>query len=359
MVVEHGGNVAALSEQLGYLSEDCLDFSANINPMGLSTRLKKHLTANLEQLLHYPDIHYRKSRTFLADYHQVGFEQVLLANGAVDVFYELAQYFRPQKVLTLSPTFMEYEKAFLQVGSKVSYHVLDAPDYSWNFESMLPSLEDLSAGDLLVVCNPNNPTGSLVDAKELMRLDDYLVAKGIVLVLDEAFLDFLEEEEHYSFIPHLKSYPNTVVVRSLTKFYALPGLRLGYALTYHPSCFKEISEKRPPWTINALADSAVPIILSDRAYQKQTRAWLKAEQDFLFEGLLAMSAFSVLRPTVNYIFFEFHGGFDLRERLWEQKIFIRSCKNYHHLTQNHYRIAVRSRKENEQLLRALKEVCHG
>ena len=356
MKVEHGGNAGALAESLGYRLEDCLDFSANINPLGLSPALRAGLIEAIDSLVHYPDIDYSKSRQFLADYHGLDRSNVLLANGAVEIFYELARYFKPEKLVTLSPTFMEYEKAFQQQGSQIGRFVLQGPDYSWTFDDLLPSLEPLSQGDAVLICNPNNPTGSLVTNAVLTELAGYLLEKGAILILDEAFIDFLEDQDDYSFQSYLKAYPNTVIVRSLTKFYAIPGLRLGYALSCHPACFQEIEGSRAPWTVNSLADQVLPLLLTDRAYQEQTRQWLKTEQDFLYQGLAALPQLAVVRPSANYIFFEYQGQLDLRAALWQRKIFIRSCQNYHDLGPNHYRIAIRSRQENEQLLQALRTV---
>ncbi|GGE33435.1 threonine-phosphate decarboxylase CobD [Streptococcus himalayensis] len=358
MRVEHGGNAATLAEKMGYQLEDCIDFSANINPFGLSDSLKEALIGAMEQLVHYPDIDYRKARSALAHHHNCDLEQIALSNGAVELFYELARYFQPKQVLTLSPTFMEYEKAFVQVGATRTECVLSAPDYSWELEELLEAASDLQAGDVVLICNPNNPTGSLKDSQSLRQLAKCLAEREIILILDEAFMDFLEEEGRYSFIPYLKDFPNVLVVRSLTKFYAIPGLRLGYALSYHP-CLATIQENRAPWTVNTLADTAVPVILADKAYQEKTRHWLKEEKDFLFESLSRFPCLKVTYPTVNYLFFEYQGELDLREELRNHRIFIRSCSNYHHLSNGHYRIAIRSREENERFLTALEAVLEN
>ncbi|MBF0777613.1 threonine-phosphate decarboxylase CobD [Streptococcus cuniculi] len=356
MRVEHGGDAAALAETLGYPLEECIDFSANINPFGLSEQLKSTLVSAMEQLTHYPDIYYRKARLALSEHHNCDLENLALSNGAVELFYELARYFRPKQVLTLSPTFMEYEKAFTQVGARVKECVLKAPDYHWDCENVLEAACDLSRGDVVLICNPNNPTGTLQDNQTLKKVAAALAEKGIILIIDEAFMDFLSEEETYSFIPYLAEFTNSIVVRSLTKFYAIPGLRLGYALSYHPTCLTEIQDKRAPWTVNTLADTAVPVIVADKVYQDKTRKWLVQEKEYLFHQLSQFSCLIPVKPSVNYLFFEYQGELDLREELRKYKIFIRSCSNYRQLSSQHYRVAIRSRKENERLLAALRTV---
>ncbi|MGQ7553777.1 threonine-phosphate decarboxylase CobD [Streptococcus suis] len=362
MKVEHGGNMNQLASDFGFRPEDCLDFSANINPLGLSEKVKSKIIETLDCLVHYPDVTYSQSKAALAEYHSCPTQQILLSNGAVDIFYELARYVKPKKILLLSPTFMEYEKAFKQVGSDIIYHVLERPHYSWTFESILPNLEKLSSGDLVLICNPNNPTGTVVPTDTLLLVAEFLRQKGVYLVLDEAFMDFITDSDSYSMVAHLKDYQNVIVVRSLTKFYAIPGLRLGYALSSNTDLIAAIDEMRPPWTINALADALVPVILKDSEYHHATEEWLKSEQEFLYKELTALPDLQVLPPTVNYIFFEYEGNESLRELLIQEKIFIRSCHNYHHLNDRHYRVAIRSREENCRLIEAFRSVlgkCDG
>lgn len=356
MKIEHGGNAGALAKRFGYLPEDCIDFSANINPLGISQKLQDCLLESIPSLAYYPDADYIRSRTYIARYHGQPADCVLIANGAVDIFYELARYFQPARLLLLSPTFMEYEKAFSQVGSEMLYHVLSGPDYQWNFTDILSSLLLLSEGDAVLICNPNNPTGSLVSAAELRKIAEFLAKRKVILIIDEAFVDFLENEQEYSFISSLQMSPNSIVVRSLTKFHAVPGLRLGYAVTHHPACLPAIETNRPPWTVTAFADKAVPVILADKDYQEQTRQWLLEEKEFLFRGLSEFPELLVTEPAVNYIFFECRLAIDLRKALWRRKIFIRSCRNYHQLTERHYRVAVKGRDDNAKLLEALKDI---
>ncbi|MGQ7337512.1 threonine-phosphate decarboxylase CobD [Streptococcus suis] len=362
MKVEHGGNMNQLACDLGFHPEDCLDFSANINPLGLSDKVRLSIIQSLDKLVQYPDVTYSQSKATLAEYHSCQPQQILLSNGAVEIFYDLARYLKPKKILLLSPTFMEYEKAFKLVGTEPIYHVLEGPDYSWTFESILPNLEKLSSGDLVLICNPNNPTGTLVSNQSLLLMAEFLRQKGAYLVLDEAFMDFVLDKAAYSLEDHLKDYQNVIVVRSLTKFFAIPGLRLGYALSSNTDLIAAMDDMRPPWTINALADALLPVILKDSEYHHATEEWLKSEQEFLYRELTALPYLKVLPPTVNYIFFEYEGNDSLRELLIQEKIFIRSCHNYHHLNDRHYRVAIRSREENVRLIEALRSVlgkCDG
>lgn len=356
MKVEHGGNMKTLALKMGYQLEECIDFSANINPLGLSDKLKKTLEESFSTLIQYPDIDYDLPRSHIAKYHGCDKESVLLANGAVEVFYDLARVLQPKRLLLLSPTFMEYEQAFKQVGTEMVYHRLSSPSYVWSLEGVLKDLAQLNRGDVVLICNPNNPTGQVVGQEELLFLANELSKRGLFFILDEAFVDFLNQEDRYSLIPYLGDFPNLVVVRSLTKFYAIPGLRLGYALTKFPDLWARIEEIRPPWTVNTLAAAAVSCLLEDKDYRSETRKWLVTEQAFLYDGLASFDTLRVVKSSVNYIFFEYLGKLDLRQELWKKKIFIRSCRNYHNLTVNHYRVGIRKREDNRRLLEALDEL---
>lgn len=140
------------------------------------------------------------------------------------------------------------------------------------------------------------------DSQTFKQVATALLEKGIILIIDEAFMDFLKEEQ-YSFIPYLAECPNVIVVRSLTKFYAIPGLRLGYAVSYHPTCLLDLQENRAPWTVNTLADTAVPVMLADKLYQEKTRDWLEQEKTYLFSQLCRFSCLQPVHPSVNYLFF--------------------------------------------------------
>lgn len=358
MIVEHGGNGRLLAEKNGNSSEKWIDFSANINPLGVSKSLRQVLVDSIDRITEYPDISNQYEKDLLREHHGNQDLEILLSNGAVGLFYELAQTLKPKRLLILSPTFMEYEKAFHQEGTEILYHHLTAPHFTWTVEGLLSDTDQLEAGDVVLLCNPNNPTGSLAPVGHLLEIGKRLLEQNIHFILDEAFIDFLEDEKEVSFVPYLGEFANAIVVRSLTKFYAIPGLRLGYALGTHP-CLAKMNERRAPWTINALALQALPVILKDRDYQTQTLKWLQKEKEFLYQSLETFSALRVLKPTVNYIFFQYTGAKDLREELWRYNIFIRSCANYRNLTSDYYRIAIRSREENSCLLAALEAILGG
>lgn len=356
--VEHGGNLAHLAALAGYEPTDCIDFSANINPLGLSRAVRNHLIRELDHLTVYPDVKQRQARDYLATYHGLEPENFLLCNGAVEAFYDFARWLQPKRAWILEPTFLEYRKAFASTGAQIQSIPLKEPAFTWTFESLRLDLAAVQEGDVVVLCNPNNPTGTQSSRSELEELVMWLGRRGAWCLLDEAFIDFIEEEDA-SLLPLLQKLEKLVIVRSLTKFFALPGLRLGYMTTGHATCLEEIRQQRPPWTVNHLAASALPVLLADTDYQRRTYEWLAKEQAYLYQGLKAFPSLSVHRPTANFIFFRYKGQRDLRQRLWEQKLLIRSCWNYPGLGENYYRVGIRSHLENRRLLEVLGEVLEN
>ncbi len=244
-VVEHGGNLAHLAALAGYDPADCIDFSANINPLGLPIALKNHLIGELDHLVVYPDVEQGLARDYLATYHGLGRENFLLCNGAVEAFYDFARWLQPERAWILEPTFLEYRKAFESIGAQIQSIPLEKPEFTWRFESLCLDLVAVQPGDVVVLCNPNNPTGTRSARSELEQLITWLGSKGVWCVLDEAFIDFVEEGEGASLIPLLQKLEKLVIVRSLTKFFALPGLRLGYLAMAHVACLEEIRQQRP------------------------------------------------------------------------------------------------------------------
>lgn len=356
----HGGNVEQIARLKGLKREELIDFSANINPLGIPQTLKQVIGQLLEQSSDYPDVDYMKPRQAIAKQEDCDIENVLLSNGAAQLFFELAQQLKPQKMVILAPTFAEYKQAFSRRETECIELPLDSKQhYVWHVEELLSLVSQLSKGDVVLLCNPNNPTGTLADNTILRTVAEEAELRQLTLIIDEAFMDFVKNKEKYTFVPFLKEYPNTIVVKSMTKFFAVPGLRLGYAISANTALFKCITETRVPWSVNTLAAQSVSILLNDTSYHEQTMEWLSAEQTWLYDQLKQIPHLNVEKPTVNYIFFECLLEKDLYHELLDQRIIIRRCANYTGLNNRHYRVAIKARKDNECLIKALKKIMEA
>lgn len=353
---KHGGNVYEIERNLGMKKGELIDFSANINPLGIPNSFKEKLIENIHIIKNYPDPEYKELKKSIAIHDKVDINKIIVGNGATEIIFSLIDIIKPQKSLLLAPTFAEYERALKKVGSKVSYFNLkEENEFEIDREILKYIDKDL---DLIVICNPNNPTGKLIDKTLIEEILKTCKEKNIHIIMDEAFIDFIENYKEISLINYLDEYKNIHIIRALTKFYALPGLRLGYGIisnTYIKEKFENSSE---PWSVNSYADLAGQIVLKDDKYIKKTRAWIKKEKHNLYEELTKISGIKAYKPSVNYILIKTKYK-SLKEELLKYHILIRSCSNYNNLDDTYFRVAVKSDEDNKKLIKALKDIYHG
>jgi threonine-phosphate decarboxylase len=327
-----------------------LDFSVTVNPLGPPPSVVQALRAGLGAIARYPDAECRQLAERLALRHGCDRSQVIVGNGANDLIYTLTRAVRPRCVAIAEPTYTEYLRAALLAGADVTHWLAEGPDFE-------PEPFDPQGADLVWLCNPNNPTGRLWP--ERAGLASWVRAHPRTLfVVDEAFLPLALQGtggEERSAIPAAARLANLVVLRSLTKFYALPGLRLGYAVA--PSEWAErVRTQVVPWSVNALAQVAGLAALSDEDYALRTRAWLASEAQ-AFAGRLA-HACDRLRPVrseASFVLLQLRGlmAATVVERLARQGITVRDASNFVGLAENYLRISARTAEENERLLEAL------
>ncbi|MEZ2576256.1 threonine-phosphate decarboxylase CobD [Buttiauxella ferragutiae] len=350
---QHGGNIIEAAAVMGVDAESLIDFSANINPLGMPDSLKRAIVANLALAERYPDVEYRALHQALAKHHQVPQEWVLAGNGETELIFNLVQQLAPQKALLLTPGFAEYRRALTRIGCEITdFHLSEAQGWQPD-ESLLQALTPEL--DCLFLCTPNNPTGLLLERSLLLAVAQRCRENNIAFIVDEAFLDFIPTEP--GLIPELSSFPNIYVLRSLTKFFAIAGLRLGYLVSADTATVGCIREHREPWTINAFAALAGEIILNDSAYIEASYRWLNTEQPRLFNTLNALPGITVWPPRANYIFLRCDiADLELQKALLKENILIRHCANYPGLDARYYRVAIKSPADNDRLLDALRRV---
>lgn len=352
---DHGGNVFAVARQLGVPPEEILDFSASINPLGPPPGVRDAVTAAFDRLVHYPDSGCAELAAALAGRHGLEPANVCVANGSTELIFLIPRLLPAGRALLIAPTFSEYATALRQSGWACDHHLLPHDE---GFPLALDALrQELTKGyGLLFLCNPGNPTGRLYGREEVAELLETCREAGTLLVLDEAFMDFCEEESAKDLVVASGA---GVVLRSMTKFYAIPGLRLGYVLAA-ASLVERLSPLRPPWSVGTLAQVAGLAALADGEHVARTLAFAAEERAFLAAGLAALPGVRVYQGAANYLLARLDGGVTtagLQERLLPEHILIRDCANFRGLDERFFRVAVRSREENERLLAALGEGC--
>ncbi len=369
----HGGNLAWAAAISGYPPDAIIDFSASISPLGPPKSAIAAIVANLDNLSHYPDPDYRELRTVIGKLHQLPPDWILPGNGSAELLtwagWDLASL---AATALVTPAFGDYQRSLKAFnanihlfsifgiqqldsayvhGDSASAQGLRLRNLLLSEQSSLHSYSPLERG--LLLNNPHNPSGKLF---MLESIAPYLEEFALVVV-DEAFMDFLPPEQQQSLIPLVAKYPNLVVLRSLTKFYSLPGLRLGYAIA-HPDRLKLWQTRRDPWSVSTLAEAAAIAIIQDTAFQQQTWAWLPKARDWLFISLSQLPGLQPMASAANFLLVRSSSSVkQLQTRLLQQhRILIRDCLSFPELGDGYFRVAVKSQGENEQLVKAIASV---
>jgi len=342
----HGGDLARASERWNLNSGELIDFSSNINPLGPPPGLLDHLREALPGIVAYPTPQARELREELGNFLAVPADRLLLGNGASELIHLIILWRRPKRVFVPAPSFSEYERAASLAGSAVERYSLMPGE-----EADLAAVgRKLKSGDLLVFCNPNNPTGILYPRRELMSLVDAAAERGAEIMIDESFIpltgkpgESLREPERY----------NLWVITSLTKVWSLPGLRLGCAAGPRKD-IEELTSRGDPWRVNCLAQAAGLYCLGSSGYLEESLALIDKERAYLAGGFLETGSFHVFEGSANYLFIMgLQPGFEVagyRDYLAKRGILIRRADNFHNLDHRYFRVAVRRRPENRRLL---------
>ena len=348
---DHGGNVFTVARTLGVAPDQILDFSASINPLGMSSMVRKALIRSIDSLIHYPDTSHKELKQALAKFHDLIPANFTIANGSTELIYNLPTMLAGNKALIISPSFSEYVRALNQHHWEVKHFILTPES---NFSIDMEKLEQALVGGVnaLFICNPGNPNGKLYPQRVIEKIYSLCLSAGTFMVLDEAFMDFCEEGSAKQMIAH-SDY--AIVLRSMTKFFGIPGLRLGYAIS-NATHAERLDSMGGPWSVNSLALAAGAAALQDIRHNQESLEYIRQERQVLSERLAQFSQLKLYPSSVNYLLVEIKGGMtarELKERLLPHKILIRDCGSFMGLNERFFRIAVRAGDDNKRLLECL------
>ena len=344
----HGGNIHRIKRQK---LNPVIDFSANINPLGLPEKVKEFFREGVDDILHYPDPDAAELTFSIARNWGIDEKNILVGNGSVDLIYLILNTFRPGRVIIPQPTFSEYERAAVSIKSKIDFIELREEE-GFSLGGSRPE-----QGDMVFICNPNNPTGNLLltDGQEIKRIP------GEFLVVDEAFMDFLPEGRDLSLIGKRDRGKRIMVLRSFTKIFSMPGLRGGY-LVAHRDIIEKLKESQPPWAMNGLSQSICKMMLDDGNYLQETHCLIDSEREFLRKCIGNIKGLTVYPSRANFLLIRIRlegiNSSILVEELLKKGVLIRDCSNFRGLDNQYFRIAVRSRTENMKLVEAFKEIFY-
>ena len=348
----HGANVDNMAKKFGKNENDIIDFSSNVNPHIISD-LGKYVLEGLEKSRSYPDINYTNLRNNISDYIKVDSELIIPGNGATEIIYLLMKSIK-RRLAILNPTFSEYGRgAKLNNLEIIDFHLKEENNFSIDLDEIQKNMDKF---DSLFVCNPNNPNGKVKDLNELL---DLMIENDKLLIVDETFMEFVGEEEKYSLINKIEQTPNLFILKAVTKFFGMPGLRLGYGVTSNKQIIKNIYEYKEPWTINSFAENLSNYLFKDKEYINGSKDYYINERKFMLEELRKISRLKVYDTDTNFILIKLrdYEANLLKLELFEKyNILIRDASNFIGLDKNYVRVAIKSHKDNRILIESLNKI---
>jgi threonine-phosphate decarboxylase len=345
--VVHGGKNTVQSTD-----SSIIDFSSNISPIGTPASVKQTLKKNIENIKNYPDFSSSAVISSLKKYTQLEKSNLLVGNGAIEIIYNFCFAFlsKKTKILIPIPTFQEYETAAKLNNCQISY--FKTMNLSENLDQFISKIPK---NGCIFICNPNNPTGKLLEKNQLLQIIKKAKKLSTIVFIDECFIEMVPESNE-SVISYVKKYDNLFVLRSLTKSFALPGIRIGYAAASKHMI--EILQKiKIPWSVNSLAQDAANAALKNKSHLIKSNLIIKKELNYLINKINKLDGFDCDKSSTNFILIKIKkNSTNLQKKLLEHKILIRDCKNFRGLNNHYIRIAVKSHKDNLKLVKVLEKI---
>ncbi len=345
-IKEHGGNI--------YKYDIKYDFSANINPLGITENIKNALINSLDLCDKYPEPYSEKLVSAIAECKKISDKKIVCGNGASDLIYRIISYFKPEKSLIFEPSFSEYEKALRESESEcevIKYYL--SPEKNFIADESFLDLLDESI-DMLIIGNPNNPTGLTLNPELMERVSKKCIENDIYFLCDECFIDFIRNSEKVSAYRFINK--NMIILKAFTKIYAMAGIRLGYAVFGDENIAEKIKTTGQCWSVSVPAQYAGITALKETDYIENTIRLIESERRFLTKNIKKLGI-KVFKSEVNFILC--YSDFEVYEMLKSEKIAVRNCENFDGLNKKFFRIAVRSNEENIILIDALRRCLNG
>ncbi len=352
----HGSDLEKIEQIYGIKKKDIISFSANVNPLGVSPKLRETLAEHIDAITTYPDREYAALRRCMADYAHTEAENIIVGNGSTELISLFIQLEHPKKALIVGPTYSEYEREIsLGGGTTLYYPLQENENFKLNVEDFTGRLNENI--DLVVICNPNNPTSSCITNKEMRRILDVCKQHDIFVMVDETYVEFADHMETITSVPLTNYYNNIIILRGTSKFFAAPGLRLGYAITGNHDLIKAINTRKNPWTINSLAVIAGEIMFRDTDYITRTKELIAGERNRIYRQLSKLPDLKVYPPSGNFMLVRL-----LKEDITSQDMFdtaikkgmmIRDCSTFPFLDNKYIRFCFMNPQDNDRLINCL------
>ena len=351
----HGSDLEKVEEIYGIKKENIVPFGGNVNPLGISQLLRKSMQQHIDAICEYPDRDYKTLRETLSIYCNVPMEHILVGNGATELISLTLNLLHPKHALLLAPTYSEYTREISLAGGSYEEYILNETN---NFR---PDLEDLKAHltdevDLFAFCNPNNPTSSALTVEEIREILLHCQKHHIFVLIDETYVEFAPDIHEISAVSLVHEFDQFMILRGTSKFFASPGLRLGYGICGSLDFLDRLKVIKNPWTINTLAALAGEAMFMDTDYIQKTKTYIAKERKRCLDILSGCDHLKVYPAYANFILVRLLDGttsFEMFERCIKEGLMIRDCSSFEGLDGEYIRFCIRLENENTKLLNIL------
>lgn len=356
---QHGGDLDAIERNYHIPKEEIMDFSGNINPLGFPEKVKAALCKQIDIVSSYPDKNYVALKQSISLYTGACPEHIIVGNGSTELISTFIQSVSAKKTLIMGPAYSEYEREIKLKGGEFEYFPLCEKDcFSLDLEKLLTAL--IPPIGLFVACNPNNPTGTAISCQQMEQILAHCKANDISVMVDETYIEFSDNMNEICSIPFVKKFDNLFVIRGISKFFAAPGLRLGYGVCSSKSFLALLKKHQDPWSVNSLAAFAGEKLFSDTEFIIKTKMLISEQRKLAFEKLSYFKNIKAYPSSSNFILLKLLtdnvDSEELFEKLIAKKMLIRNAESFTFLDASYLRFCILLPEQNELLLSELKNL---
>lgn len=357
----HGSDLEKIESIYNIKKENIINYSGNVNPLGVSNNLLNLLSKNVNVIGEYPDREYTTLREQISSYTNTEYSSIIVGNGSTELISIFINIIKPKKALIIGPTYSEYEREiFLVGGSSHYYRLKEELDFKIEINDFKENITDDT--DMIVICNPNNPTSTSIYADDIQHILDFCKEKDIYVMIDETYIEFTKEMDKITSVGLTNYYNNLFIIRGVSKFFASPGLRLGYGICGNKEIVNKINSLKNPWTINSLASFAGEVMFNDKDYIEETKKLISKERSKIYNELLQWDNIKIYYPTANFVLIKIlkdniHSH-ELFEKLIKKNIMIRDASTFPFLNSQFFRFCFMKSEQNNLLINELSNLLN-
>lgn len=354
----HGSDLEVIAKQYHIDQDSIIPYASNVNPLGISPMARQALIDNIDAIRAYPDRNYETLRASISKYCDAEPKQLILGNGTSELIRLTIETLAPKKTMVIGPTYSEYGNTARMTGSELETYMLkNLDDFEIDVDMFLKALND--SIDLLIICNPNNPTSKVLTKYQMDTILSRCLELDIFVMVDETYVEFVKDVNLVSSVALTKKFDNLIVLRSVSKFFAAPGLRLGYAITSNEDFLEAASNGKIPWNINSYA-SIAGVMFEDEHYINLTKSLIQTERNLIYSALSSRKTIKVFKPEANFVLIkllkEDLTATDVFEYCIKKGFMIRDCTDYEGLGEKYIRFCFMKPEQNDNVVNTILEI---